>query len=62
MYFDSFAEFIEMGGHGLYVWVAYGLAAVVFFFNLMAPIFKRKRLIIEQARQLRREKIHASGS
>ena len=23
MYFDSFAEFLRMGNHGLYVWVAY---------------------------------------
>ena len=24
MQFDSLAEFIAMGGHGLYVWLAYG--------------------------------------
>jgi heme exporter protein CcmD len=29
MYFDSFAEFLRMGDHGLYVWVAYGAALLV---------------------------------
>ena len=29
MYFDSFAEFLRMGGHGLYVWVAYGSTLLV---------------------------------
>ncbi len=62
MYFDSFSEFLAMGGHGLYVWIAYGLTAVIFIFNLITPIFKRKRLIVEQTRQLRREELHASNS
>ncbi len=25
MYFDSFSEFIAMGEHGFYVWLAYGV-------------------------------------
>ena len=29
MYFDSFAEFLRMGGHALYVWVAYGSTLLV---------------------------------
>ena len=29
MYFDSFAEFLRMGDHGLYVWVAYGSTLLV---------------------------------
>jgi len=62
MYFDNFSEFLAMGGHGLYVWIAYGLTAVIFIFNLITPIFKRKRIIVEQTRQLRREELHASNS
>lgn len=62
MYFDNFSEAMHMGGHGLYVWVAYGLAVVIFMLNLLTPIFKRKRLIVDQARQMRREEIHASDS
>ncbi len=29
MYFNSFAEFLRMGDHGLYVWVAYGATLLV---------------------------------
>ena len=28
MAFDSFADFIAMGNHGFYVWLAYGTAVV----------------------------------
>ncbi|MEZ5523920.1 MAG: heme exporter protein CcmD [Pseudomonadales bacterium] len=62
MYFESFSDFLAMGGHAKYVWIAYGIALVVFAFNILAPIIKRKRLMAEQARQLRREELHASGS
>jgi len=29
MYFDSFAEFLLMGKHGFYVWMAYGTTVAV---------------------------------
>lgn len=60
--FTDFSEFIAMGGHALYVWAAYGIALLVVAFNLLMPIFKRKRFFVEQARQLRREELHASDS
>jgi len=25
LHFESFAEFIEMGGHGFYIWLCYGI-------------------------------------
>lgn len=62
MYFENFSEVIAMGGHGKYVWICYGIALLIFAFNLIAPIVKRKRVMVEQARQLRREELHASGS
>ena len=62
MQFAEFSEFIAMGGHGLYVWVAYGVAVLVFAFNLVTPMLKRRRFFVEQARQLRREELHASDS
>ena len=30
MYFDTFAEFLQMGKHGFYVWLAYGATVLVF--------------------------------
>ena len=29
MYFETFADFLAMGGHGLYVWLAYGATALI---------------------------------
>ena len=55
MYFESFAEFLRMGGHGLYVWMAYGLSAVLLAINVVLPVLHRRRLIKEQARKQRRE-------
>jgi len=34
MYFNSFEDFIAMGGHGFYVWLCYAvsLSALIFYF------------------------------
>jgi len=56
MYFDSFADFIAMGGHGLYVWLCYGIAACVLSFNILSPLLKKRHFFNEQTRRLRRER------
>lgn len=56
MYFDSFAAFIDMGGHGLYVWLAYSIALVVVVYNVASPIMRKNQFVAEQRRRLRREK------
>jgi heme exporter protein D len=56
MFFDSFSAFIEMGGHGLYVWMAYSIALAVVLYNLISPILRKNQFIAEQKRRLRREK------
>lgn len=45
MYFDSFRALLEMGGHGLYVWTAYGISLIVIILLLVAPYRRRKRLL-----------------
>lgn len=40
MTWNSPAEFLHMGGYGLYVWGAYGLAAVL---ALLEPLLARRR-------------------
>ena len=55
MYFESFSEFLNMGGHGLYVWLAYGISAVLLAINVVLPILHKRQLVKEQARKLRRE-------
>jgi len=53
--FNSVSEFLAMGGHGLYVWLSYGLGLVVIVANLVLPKLSRNRLLAEQKRRLRRE-------
>ncbi|WP_426416783.1 heme exporter protein CcmD [Aestuariirhabdus sp. LZHN29] len=55
MYFDSFASFIEMGGHGPYVWACYAIAVLVVVFNVWSPLRIRKNFIVDMKRRLRRE-------
>ncbi|SIR05300.1 heme exporter protein CcmD [Marinobacterium stanieri] len=55
MSFSSFSEFLAMGGHGLYVWLSYGLGVAVILINLVLPWLQRNRLLAEQKRRLRRE-------
>ncbi|GAA0787874.1 heme exporter protein CcmD [Marinobacterium sediminicola] len=55
MSFDSFSEFLSMGGHGLYVWLSYGLGVVILVANLIVPKLARDHLLKEQKRRLRRE-------
>jgi len=35
MQFDSVSEFLAMGGHGLYVWLAYGSTFAVLLVNVL---------------------------
>ncbi len=54
--FASFDEFIQMGGHGLYVWLSYAIALLVVIYNVVACAMKKRRFFIEAKRRLRREK------
>ena len=53
MYFSSWADFLNMDGHGLYVWSAYGVALVVISYNIIAPIRHKRRLKAQVRRQVR---------
>ncbi len=55
MSFASFAEFLAMGNHGLYVWSAYGICLVVLVLNVLLPLQARRRYLQDEARRMRRE-------
>ena len=40
MYWNTFNDFVHMGGYGLYVWGSYGLALLVM---LVEPVLTRQR-------------------
>lgn len=56
MSFDSFSDFLAMGGHGLYVWLSYAIALFIILINLVSPVLRKKQLVSELIRRLRREK------
>ncbi len=44
MQFESWAAFFAMGGHGLYVWLAYGATFLVIAVSYLSVRASRKRL------------------
>ncbi|WP_439889006.1 heme exporter protein CcmD [Pseudomonas sp. MBLB4123] len=55
MSFASFAEFLAMGNHGVYVWSCYGISLAVLALNVALPVLARRRYLQDEARRLRRE-------
>ncbi|MCZ6642058.1 MAG: heme exporter protein CcmD [Gammaproteobacteria bacterium] len=55
MSFDSFADFIAMGGHGFYVWFSYGISILVVLANVVVVRYRRLRYIRELADMARRQ-------
>ncbi|MEE9396502.1 MAG: heme exporter protein CcmD [Methylococcales bacterium] len=52
--FNDFSEFLAMGGHGLYVWLCYGLVFLILIINIMSPWLTKRRIVAEQKRRIRR--------
>jgi len=61
MEFNSFAEFLAMGRHGLYVWLSYGITTVIVVINVILPVMQRRRFFKEQQQRLRRERRNQTG-
>lgn len=55
MAFESFADFLAMGKHGLYVWMAYGVTFAIVVWNALQPFLQRRRLLKEQSGLIKRE-------
>lgn len=45
MQFESLAEFLAMGKHGIFVWSCYAVFLVIMVVNIGAPIMRRRNLI-----------------
>ena len=54
MSFETFSDFLAMGGHGLYVWLCYGVGFTVFIIAFLQPILKRKEIVKELQQAIRR--------
>lgn len=53
--FESFAQFLAMGGHGLYVWSTYGICMALMVWTAVLPVLARRRYLKDLARRRRRE-------
>jgi len=53
--FESMADFLAMGGHGLYVWLAYGIALVILVLNIVQPLRLTRQFFAQQSRLVRRQ-------
>jgi heme exporter protein D len=60
MSFGSLGEFLGMGGHGLYVWLAYGAAVIVVVANVVS-VRRAYRRTIRESRALEQRQTMARG-
>ncbi|MEM8498689.1 MAG: heme exporter protein CcmD [Pseudomonadota bacterium] len=60
-YFDSINDFLNMGGHGFYVWLAYGVCALILTVYACSH-FRRKKNLIKQLRKKISSKHHAPST
>ena len=55
MQFESFSEFIHMGGHATFIFSVYLLTALIVVGNIVLPLRQRARFYLEQAARQKRE-------
>jgi heme exporter protein D len=55
MQFNSFAEFINMGGYAFYVWLSYGVSVALIIYLIFASIRRNKTVLEQIAMRQKRE-------
>ena len=60
--FESVSEFLLMGGHGVFVWSAYGLTLLVLSFLVLKPMLNNRRFFSEQQMLIRRQQASVNES
>lgn len=55
IHWNSFADFLAMGGYGVYVWGSFGVTALVMAVEPIMVIRNRKTTLVRLRRQLRAE-------
>ncbi|MCQ8877861.1 heme exporter protein CcmD [Pseudoalteromonas shioyasakiensis] len=55
MQFDSFSDFIAMGGYGFYVWLSFGTCALILLGILFSSLNDTKRILTSVQQQADRE-------
>ena len=55
MFFQSWSDFINMGGYGFDVWLSYGISLVAMFILALQRVNGRKAVLKEVLREQQRE-------
>ncbi|MBH0025674.1 heme exporter protein CcmD [Pseudoalteromonas sp. SWN29] len=55
MQFDSFSDFIAMGGYGFYVWLSFGTCVLILLGILVNSLRDTKRIMASVEQQIIRE-------
>lgn len=55
MQFDSFSDFIAMGGYGFYVWLSFGACALILLGILFSSLRDKKQILASIEQQIARE-------
>jgi len=55
MQFNSFSDFINMGGYGFYVWLSFGAAALILTLLLITSKADHQKIIMQIAKRKQRE-------
>jgi heme exporter protein D len=55
MAFESFGEFIAMGGYGFYVWLSYGLTFLALGILVVNSVAKKNKILKSVEQRLSRE-------
>ncbi|MBK8524602.1 MAG: heme exporter protein CcmD [Betaproteobacteria bacterium] len=53
MHWNSFSEFLAMGGYGVYVWGSFGVNALIMIVEPIMAVQRRKSLVARLKRQSR---------
>jgi heme exporter protein D len=55
MQFNSFSDFVNMGGYGFYVWLSFGAAALILTLLLISSKAGHQQIITQIAKRKQRE-------
>ncbi|GAL08764.1 heme exporter protein CcmD [Photobacterium aphoticum] len=55
MHFDSFSDFLAMGGYGPYVWAAYGISFAALLWIMFSSLNTKRRLAADIKNKIARE-------
>ena len=55
--FESIQALIDMGGHGLYVWLSYGIGLAVIAFNVVSANSANKKAEERAKKYIRRQEL-----